>query len=190
MGEYVAGRLLDLGLTPDKIVGVGHSVGCHILDSITTAFENRGLGKIHVVWGMCPATDGYVGWPEMKGLNPGSADTVVHVYTDNKGPFIPRGSINYFINPGCELQPGCNSYECNHIACLTVMGLAFHPASIANQEAFIGDKCFQDLDGCFTSDETSKLAPSSVAQKGCFCPNVDNKPPYYKKPSQPICSAK
>lgn len=51
LGEYIARRLLDLGLKPDMIVAVGHSLGCHVIDPITAAFEKRGLGKIRLVWG-------------------------------------------------------------------------------------------------------------------------------------------
>lgn len=44
-------RLIDLGLRPEMIIGVGHSLGAHIFPPITTAFEQRNLGKLFMVWG-------------------------------------------------------------------------------------------------------------------------------------------
>lgn len=140
-----------------------------------------------MILGICPATDGYITGPKLKGLNPKSGDTVIHVYTDNIGPFIARGTNNYFINTRCKLQPNCKDQGCNHFACLTFMKQAFDKKAIENKEAFIGAKCYQEIAGCKTNDETSKLGPSSVKQKGCFCPNIDGKEPYFKKPSEPVC---
>jgi len=169
------------------IVGVGHSLGNHVFGPITAAFERRRLGKIRLVWAICPATDGYINGPKLTGLNPKDADTVIHVYTDNLGPRIARGTNNYFINTNCTFQPLCKDKGCNHFACLTFVKAALDRKYIENKEAFIGERCYQEIPGCRTYYKTSKLGPSSVKQTGCYCLNVGSDPPYYRKPSEPVC---
>lgn len=117
-------ELMEIGVALRNIHIIGHSLGAQVAGFIGQTTFNRTGQKIHRITGLDPAGPVFVSRPPSRRLSADDADIVVVVHTDGGafGYYLACGTIDFYVNGGIPIQPGCdsngtllNAYRKNHI---------------------------------------------------------------------------
>ncbi|XP_044732369.1 phospholipase A1 member A-like [Chrysoperla carnea] len=178
IGQAVANdvnKLMDLGVSPDRIVFVGHSLGAHIAGTVGRYTKTK-ISKIIGLDPAGPLFDQGFAIP----LATGNAQYVIEIITDGGiyGTNSPGGDINFFPNYGRRIQPGCPSHFipfsgrstdfCSHErSCV-------YWAEAIQSKSFIGVKL--DVNG--NTKDTAILEPSLTGKIGNYYLRTATKSPF------------
>ncbi|KAK9507688.1 hypothetical protein O3M35_007489 [Rhynocoris fuscipes] len=105
-------HLIGLGLHPEKIHLIGHSLGAHIMSYMAKGIQSP--SKIRRITALDPAQPGFEGASKDVKLTKGDAQYIDVIHTSAKPliPFLgfglmaPAGDVDFYMNGGTT-QPGC-----------------------------------------------------------------------------------
>ncbi|CAG9760474.1 unnamed protein product [Ceutorhynchus assimilis] len=175
-GTYLNYLVDELGLNPDGIHLVGHSLGAHVSGFAGREVKN---GKVGRITGLDPALPGFdMGINPSGTLNQNDAIFVdiIHTCAGFLGYKTPLGHVDIYPNGGGPPQPGCNVLEFIE-ACSHGRSWKIFASSLFNNKPYIATKCpsFDDLDkkkcsgkqipvGDATSSDTRGIYYSQVSE--------------------------
>lgn len=143
LASYALLRVLDTlvvqkGVHYKDIILVGFSVGAHIAAAASEAVTNHRLRRKHKLPLLVAIDPSHVIRQECHFLNPDAADQVLVIHGNNGifGSAEQLGTVDYYPNGDCRVQPGCKSQICSHIRSLWLFVEA-----VCKPDSFIATKC-------------------------------------------------
>ncbi|XP_025412550.1 lipase member H-like [Sipha flava] len=119
--EFLKKLIHVIGINPEFIHLIGHSLGAHVVGSCGSYFKSRKIGRIT---GLDPAGPGYEFIPDhLIHLNSTNAKfvDVIHTSAGSLGYYQSIGHVDFYPNSGFAPQPGCDSLlnlwemeQCSH----------------------------------------------------------------------------
>lgn len=177
----VINKLVMKGLNPEKFYLVGHSLGGQ-----TCGYIAR---KVDFLLKRLTALDpaGPLFTLLEQPLAPTDAEAVIVIHTDRGfyGNNKDTGTVNFYPNDGCRIQPGCPSHPQFYSSadfCSHHRSWKFYAESICNQTAFYGVKCDSETSFKLGKCNKNQVIPMGIATpgtgKGRFYLRTGDKSPF------------